>query len=503
MTQSPEFHFDNTYAKLSDKLFSRQLPTAVSNPSLIELNTSLATQLNLDVDALQSESGLSVFAGNSIPVGADPLAMAYAGHQFGGWAPQLGDGRAVLLGEVVDQQGARFDIQLKGAGRTPYSRGGDGRAALGPVIREYVVSEAMAALGVPTTRALSAVTTGDMVQRETMQPGAILTRVASSLIRVGTFQFFTARRDIESVRQLTNYIIDRHYPEVRDSEKPVLALLQAVMENQASLVAHWQSVGFIHGVMNTDNASVAGITIDYGPCAFMDTFHPDTVFSSIDHMSRYAYKNQPAIAQWNMANLAQCLLPLIDEDQDKSVEDAQAVIDSYPNVFTQMHLQRFKHKIGLSSDNATDDTNTEDTELIATLMECMQSAKADFTNSFRALSACDVDQTSANTDNALLSLFGDNKEQLSDWLNAWRARHANETTPPAQRTALMQKSNPAYIPRNHRVEQVIQAALIEDFEPMKKLIDVLGNPYEEQAGREAFTELPTESEVVRATFCGT
>lgn len=503
MTQLPDFKFDNTYAKLSDKLFSRQLPTAVSKPSLIKLNTALAKQLNLPVDALLSENGISVLAGNALPEGADPIAMAYAGHQFGNWVPQLGDGRAVLLGEVLDQQGTRFDIQLKGAGPTPYSRNGDGRAALGPVIREYVVSEAMAALGVPTTRALSAVSTGDSVRRETMLPGAILARVAESHVRVGTFQFFAARGDLESIKQLTDYIIDRHYPDVRNADQPALALLKAVMEKQASLVAQWQSIGFIHGVMNTDNASVAGITIDYGPCAFMDIYHPETIFSSIDHNNRYAYQNQPPIAQWNMANLAQCLLPLIDDGAEKSVEAAQAVIDSYPEVYALQHLERFRNKLGLMSVDTTEETDAEDTELIASLLKCMEVAKTDFTNTFRTLGACSLESATQTSDDALLTPFSEHKELMITWLASWRTRHLKESASTSDRQALMRHSNPAYIPRNHRIEQVIQAALQNDYVPMEKLITVLATPYNEQSGCEAFAEPPAENEVVQATFCGT
>ena len=500
MNQSPEFHFDNTYANLSEKLFSRQQPSSVSKPGLIKLNTALAEQLKLNVAALQSAEGVSVLAGNTIPTGADPIAMAYAGHQFGNWVPQLGDGRAILLGEVVDGDGTRFDIQLKGAGPTPYSRNGDGRAAIGPVIREYVVSEAMAALGVPTTRALSAVTTGDAVHRETMLPGAILARVAQSHIRVGTFQFFAARSDIESIQLLTDYIIDRHYPEAREADNPALELLTAVMKKQAALVSQWQSIGFIHGVMNTDNASVAGITIDYGPCAFMDNYHPETVFSSIDHASRYAYQNQPPIAQWNMANLAQCLLPLIDKDEQKSVDAAQAVIDSFPEVYQLEYLQRFRRKIGLLSEG------NEDAELIASLLRCMSAGESDFTNTFRALSKCSVQRNSETDDSALIALFSDQADQaesISEWLGKWRVRQLSEAASAADRVATMQNSNPAYIPRNHRIEQVINAAVQNDYTPMEDLSSVLADPYNEQNGHEAYAEPPAREEVVQATFCGT
>lgn len=503
MNQLPEFQFDNSYARLSDKLFTRQQPTPVSKPSLIKINTALAEQLNLSAAALASDEGLAVLAGNTLPVGADPIAMAYAGHQFGNWVPQLGDGRAILLGEVVDKHGTRFDIQLKGAGPTPYSRNGDGRSALGPVIREYVVSEAMAALGVPTTRALSAISTGDAVRRETMLPGGILARVAQSHLRVGTFQFFAARGDVESIKLLTDYVIDRHYPEIRDTDNPPLELLKTVIEKQAALVAQWQSFGFIHGVMNTDNSSIAGITIDYGPCAFMDTYHPETVFSSIDHASRYAYQNQPAIAQWNMANLAQCLLPLIDDNEEKSVEAAQSVIDAYPTLYAGKYLNSFRSKLGLLAENTTNETDKQDTQLIASLLQCMSSAKTDFTNTFRSLSNCSLEQGDSSKDDALVAQFSNKESDISTWLDSWRNRQTKESISPTDRVGLMQNSNPAYIPRNHRVEQVISAALVQDYAPMEELITVLENPFEDQIGREAFATPPLENEVVQATFCGT
>ncbi len=500
MNPSPEFNFDNTYAGLSDKLFSRQQPTPVSKPAMIKLNKALAEQLNLNIDALQSDEGLAIFSGNSIPSGADPIAMAYAGHQFGNWVPQLGDGRAILLGEVIDRHGTRFDIQLKGAGPTPYSRNGDGRSAIGPVIREYIVSEAMAALGVPTTRALCAVSTGDSVRRESMLPGGILARVARSHIRVGTFQFFAARSDIESVKLLTDYVINRHYPDLKQSDNSALDFLKAVMQKQISLVAQWQSIGFIHGVMNTDNASVAGLTIDYGPCAFMDTYDPETVFSSIDHASRYAYQNQPAIAQWNMANLAQCLLPLINEDEKKSLDAAQQVIDSYPEQYTAAYLQHFNTKLGLSLQQQQ---STADMNLVSSLLKCMTAAKSDFTNTFRTLSKCDPGKVNESTDTQLLAIFDDQTDQIRDWLRRWRERHTLETNSAAERTAIMQQSNPAYIPRNHRIEEAIQAALRNDYAPMEKLSTVLASPYEEQSGYDEYAKPPAEEEIVKATFCGT
>jgi len=501
MNQTFEFHFDNTYAKLSDKLFSQQAPEPVSQPELIAFNSKLAEQLGLNTEQLKSPDGLSVLAGNRIPSGSEPIATAYAGHQFGHWVPQLGDGRAILLGEILDKNGVRFDIQLKGAGPTPYSRGGDGRAAVGPVIREYVVSEAMAALGVPTTRALAAVTTGENVRRETALPGAILTRVAQSHLRVGTFQFFAARRDNDTLKLLTDHVINRHYSELTSTDNPALALLETVLNNQARLISHWQAIGFIHGVMNTDNASVAGLTIDYGPCAFMDVYHPDTVFSSIDHGRRYAYQNQPGIAQWNCANLAQCLLPLIDTDEEKSLEAAQAVIDSFPKVYEKEYLKRFRQKLGLESDHE------DDSSLISDLLEIMADAKVDFTNTFRTLSHCSFDNADDNAkkvtrDSAVQSLFAD-PQAISAWLERWRSRHSRERTDSAKRQSIMCQSNPAYIPRNHQIEQVIVAALQKDYSPMHTLLKLLDNPYTEQTDMEPYSRPPNKDEIVQATFCGT
>lgn len=497
MTQTPEFQFDNSYVRLSDKLFSQQLPTPVPQPELIAFNAELASQLGLNAELLQSPEGLSVLAGNRVADGSEPIATAYAGHQFGNWVPQLGDGRAILLGEILDKKGTRFDIQLKGAGRTPYSRGGDGRAAIGPVVREYVVSEAMAALGIPTTRALAAVATGEHVRRETALPGAILTRVAPSHIRVGTFQFFAARRDNETVKLLTDHVIDRHYPQIRSADNPPLALLEAVLTEQAKLISHWQAVGFIHGVMNTDNASVAGLTIDYGPCAFMDVYHPETVFSSIDHGSRYAYQNQPGIAQWNCANLAQCLLSLIDSDEEKSLNAAQSVIDSFPQIFAQEYLMRFRQKLGLETDHK------DDLELISDLLGIMADAKVDFTNTFRALSHCSFDESSTDAcDNTVQQLFSE-PQAISIWIERWRSRQSIESNDAEKRRSLMQRSNPAYIPRNHQIEQVIAAAIQKDYQPMQALMRVLRGPYNEQEGQEFYSQPPEENEIVQATFCGT
>jgi len=364
-----EFSFQNTYAKLPDRFYAKIEPTPVRAPKLIKLNTALAMELGLTLSDDQDELA-GIFAGNIIPDGADPLAMAYSGHQFGGWSPQLGDGRAILLGEVLDQKKTRHDIQLKGSGRTPWSRGGDGRAWLGPVLREYVVSEAMAALGVPTTRALAAVSTGEDVQREESLPGAIVTRVATSHIRVGTFQYFAAREDIEGLELLTDHVIKRHYPTAAQAEYPALSMLEHVIAAQAQLIARWMGIGFIHGVMNTDNCAISGETIDYGPCAFMDEYHPDTVFSSIDRQGRYAYSNQPRLAHWNLAQLASSLLPLIDDDTDKAIELATASVDRFVALYQEEWRKVFAAKIGV-----------DDVDVIQDFLSALEADKADFTNS--------------------------------------------------------------------------------------------------------------------------
>jgi uncharacterized protein YdiU (UPF0061 family) len=402
--------FDNTYARLPSRFYARQSPATVARPRLVKLNLALAVELGLDQDWLRSPEGLAVLAGNAIPDGAEPLAMAYAGHQFGGFVPQLGDGRAILLGELLDPRGERFDIQLKGSGRTPFSRAGDGRAWLGPVLREYIVGEAMYALGIPTTRALAAVATGEPVYRETELPGAVLTRVARSHVRIGTFEYFSARRDTEAVRYLADYVIARHYPEAAADERPYQALLDAVIARQACLIAQWLGVGFIHGVMNTDNMSIAGETIDYGPCAFLDSYHPGTVYSSIDRGGRYAYGNQPRIAQWNLSRLAESLVPLIDKDAGTAVEVAQAAIDAFPERFERAYLERFRAKLGLLG------AHPDDANLIGALLQAMADNGADFTNTFRAL--CDAAE---GAEGGVRAALGDS-QAAEAWLGRWRAR---------------------------------------------------------------------------------
>ncbi|HEV7339583.1 MAG TPA: YdiU family protein [Bosea sp. (in: a-proteobacteria)] len=486
--------FDNSYARLPPRFFAPVEPTAVSAPRLVKLNEALATELGLDPAWLSSPQGVATLAGNSLVEGAMPIATAYAGHQFGGFNPQLGDGRAILLGEVVDRAGRRRDIQLKGAGPTPFSRRGDGRAALGPVLREYIVGEAMAALGIPTTRALAAVRTGDWVRRERMLPGAILTRVAASHIRIGTFQFFAARGDVEGLRVLADHAIARHYPDCAGSDAPYLCLLEAVIAAQAALVGQWLLIGFIHGVMNTDNMSIAGETIDYGPCAFMDSYDAGTVFSSIDEHGRYAYGNQSAIARWNLTRLAEALLPLLAEDIDQAIPIAQAALDRFEPLFQSGLVAGFRRKLGLAAEEP------EDIELIRTLLETMQRGKADFTLTFRRLSQ---DATSRADGEACRHLFA-NPADFDGWESRWRQRLEKDTLSAEARPAAMRAVNPLFIPRNHRIEAVIQAAEErDDLAPFEELLSVLAKPYEEQPGRESYALPPAAHERVLATFCGT
>ena len=481
--------FDNSYARLPERFFARVSPTPVAQPRLVKLNHRLARELGLDAGALEQPEWAAIFTGNAALEGAEPIAQAYAGHQFGGFVPRLGDGRAILLGEVIDRQGVRRDIQLKGAGPTPFSRGGDGRAAVGPILREYLVSEAMAAMGVPTTRALAVATTGQPVRREKALPGAVVTRVAASHIRVGTFQYFAARQDVEALRLLADYVIDRHYPEARDADQAHRALLEGVVARQADLVAAWMGVGFIHGVMNTDNMTISGETIDYGPCAFMDTYHPATVFSSIDQTGRYAFAKQPGIAQWNLTRLAECLLPLLADDQDAAIEAAQEVLAGFAPRFERALNDGLGRKIGLS------EVHAEDTDLIRDLLAAMAENAADWTLTFRRL----ADAAEGKGDEPMRLLFID-PTAFDSWAARWRDRLAGETGAAAR----MRVVNPAFIPRNHRVEEVIRAAVdAGDFGPFEEMLDVVTRPFEEQPGKERFAEPPAEHERVLRTFCGT
>ncbi len=462
--------FESGYAALPERLFDRQAPVPVAAPAWIALNRDLAEELGIDPAWLASDAALQVFAGNAVPEGATPITQAYAGHQFGGWVPRLGDGRAVLLGELRDRAGQRRDVQLKGAGRTRWSRGGDGRAWLGPVLREYLVSEAMHALGIPTTRALAAVATGEAVQRETALPGAVLTRVAASHLRVGTFQYFAARGDDEALQALADYARARHYPQAEGA----LDLLRAVVEAQARLVARWMSVGFIHGVMNTDNMTISGETIDYGPCAFMDAYHPVTVFSSIDRNGRYAYTNQPDVALWNLAQLATSLLPLMGE-RDAAVREATEAVHRFSPIYAGEWLRLFGRKIGLAA------ARPADAPLIEAFLQGLADHGHDFTNAFRGLAD---DRT---------------PEGLDDWAADWRARLSGEDDP----HGVMRAANPAYIARNHRVEQAIEAAVAGDLAPFVTLHRLLARPFDEQPDMAAFRAPPEPHEEVRQTFCGT
>jgi len=484
----------SSYAGLPERFFARVNPRPVAKPRLLKFNQALGAELGLDVGGLDAEALAELFSGNVISQGSEPIAMAYAGHQFGHFVSQLGDGRAILLGEALDRTGVRRDIQLKGSGRTPYSRGGDGRAALGPVLREYLVSEAMHALGIPATRALAAVATGESVFRERALPGAILTRVAASLVRVGTFQYFAARDDIGAVRQLADYVIERHYPQAKDEAQPYLALLHAVTDRQASLIASWMHVGFIHGVMNTDNMAVSGETIDFGPCAFMDAYDPAAVFSSIDRQGRYAFGNQPHAAVWNLARFAETLLPIIDSSADRAVELAGEVIAGFSLRFADASLAGLRRKLGLSMREDGDAALADD------LLDAMHRNHADFTLAFRGL--CDAAE-SEERDAGVRSVFA-NPRHYDEWASRWRARLAREPLEPRARAEAMRQVNPALIPRNHRIEQVINAAVEnQDFGPFAELSTALSQPYRPAQGFESYAAPPDPSERVLQTFCGT
>jgi uncharacterized protein YdiU (UPF0061 family) len=486
--------FTNSYFNLGRSFYQSISPTPVRNPELIIFNRVLSDELGLDDTALNSSACASVFAGNQVPDGAQPLAMAYSGHQFGHFNPNLGDGRALLLGQVISPDRRSFDIHMKGTGQTAFSRNGDGRAALGPVLREYLVSEAMARLGVPTTRALAAVTTGEEVAREQLLPGGIITRVAASFVRIGTFEYFLARRDMAGLARLADYIIEYHYPDLKQADNPYLALLDAVIEGQAALIAQWMQLGFIHGVMNTDNMSIACETIDYGPCAFMDHYAHDQVFSSIDHHGRYAYNNQPNIGLWNLSRFAECLLPLIDENADTAVEIAKHHLEDFIGSYQHHWLKGMRAKLGLSSE--LDD----DRALIEELFNIMASSHADFTRTFYHLSMLDLDTDNNDT---ILALF-DHAEPFVQWIDKWCQRLRRESSDDDERKARMRGVNPVYIPRNHLIEAAIRAAEDRgDFSVFHALHEVLQRPYDFQPGREACMQPPLPHEVVHKTFCGT
>jgi serine/tyrosine/threonine adenylyltransferase len=488
------FSSENTYARLPESFYARLDPTPVTAPHLVRLNVQLARNLGLDPDALATASGVEILAGNRVPEGSEPLALAYAGHQFGHFVPQLGDGRANLLGEVLGRDGARYDIQLKGSGPTPFSRGGDGRAALGPVLREYLVSEAMAALGVPTTRALAAVTTGERVLRETALPGAVLTRVAASHLRVGTFQYFAARGDTEAARTLADYAIARHYPEATQAPAPYRAFLDGVIARQAQLVAQWMLLGFIHGVMNTDNTSISGETIDYGPCAFMEAYDPLKVFSSIDLYGRYAYGNQPSAAHWNLARLAEALLPVLEHElgsAEAALASAHESLAAFGPQFEAARGAGLRRKLGLFTER------DGDALLAVDLLQRMAANRADFTLTFRRL--CDA----AEGDDRIRGLFAD-PGTFDSWAVAWRLRLQEEPVAGEARAAAMRMASPAFIPRNHLVEAALEAAgERQDFRPFEELLNVVSHPYETRPGLDRYATPARPEECIRQTFCGT
>jgi uncharacterized protein YdiU (UPF0061 family) len=485
--------FDNSYARLPERFYARTAPTPVARPSLLAVNRELAALLGIDADELASPEGVAMLAGNRIAEGAEPIAMAYAGHQFGGFVPQLGDGRAILLGEVVGRDGVRRDLQLKGSGPTRFSRRGDGRAALGPVLREYLVSEAMAALGVPTTRALAAVRTGEVVYRERPLPGAVLLRVAASHLRVGTFQYFAAREDREALEILTKYALDRHVPNAPKGERPALALLDHVIAAQAKLVAAWLGLGFVHGVMNTDNTSISGETIDYGPCAFLDTYHPARKFSSIDEGGRYAFEQQPRIALWNLSRFAEALLPIVADDEEEAIRLATARLETFAPQFQAAHLAILRKKLGLGEERAGE------VELTQSLFTRMAENEVDFTLFFRRLADA---AENATFDDQVAALFAD-PEAFHGWARDWRAHLADDAQRPEERATRMRAVNPAFIPRNHRVEEMIAAAMNGDLTPFERLLKVLSNPYEDQADEEHLMAPPGEEQWSYRTFCGT
>lgn len=490
MSHKPQFKFDNSFARSLEDYFSYCEPEPAVAPKWLQFNHGLAEELGLDPVTLDSDAGLAIFSGNATAEGSKPLAQAYAGHQFGGFSPQLGDGRALLLGEVIDTQQNRRDIQLKGSGRTPFSRGGDGKAAVGPVLREYLIGEAMYALGIPTTRALAAIATGKEVYRENILPGAILTRVAASHIRVGTFQYGAARGNEDKVRKLADYAIARHYPDTADAENPYLAFFAAVVDAQAALVAQWMSIGFIHGVMNTDNMTISGETIDYGPCAFMENYNPGTVFSSIDQGGRYSYANQSQILVWNLARLAEPLIPLVDPNQERAVELLTETIECIQPLYESYWLTRMRSKIGLSKEDSLD------SQLIQDLLKVMEGT--DFTLAFRRLS-----QVLCGDRDIVKNLFKKPNE-FDDWEQRWAKRLKQEGVATEETAQAMDRVNPIYIPRNHKVEEALAAATHQaDMTAFSKLLTIVTRPFEEVEGNEAYAEPAPATNMPYRTFCGT
>jgi uncharacterized protein YdiU (UPF0061 family) len=491
------FGFQNTYGRLPERFYALVPPTQVTRPALVKLNLAVAEKLSLDPDALATAEGVEILAGNRVADGSEPLAQAYAGHQYAHFVPQLGDGRAILLGEVMGRDGVRYDIQLKGSGPTPFSRRGDGRAAIGPVLREYIVSEAMAAMGVPTTRALAAVTTGEPVFRETVLPGAVLTRVAASHVRVGTFEYFAARRDTEAIRTLADFAIARHYPEAALDQRPYRAFLDGVIARQARLIAQWMLLGFVHGVMNTDNMAISGETIDYGPCAFMEAYDPATVFSSIDRYGRYRYENQPGIALWNLTRLAEALLPVLELEAgsaEAALASATEALEAFAPQYEAARLDGLRRKLGLFT------PRDGDLELAADLFERMAAGGADFTLTFRRLCAA---AAGPEGDAAVRALFSE-PAAYDAWAARWRLRLDEEPASAVERAEALRRANPLFIPRNHLVEEALKAATErQDYQPFEDLLTVVSNPYDDRPGMERYTAPARPEERVLYTFCGT
>ena len=477
------WHFDNTYSKLSNTFKEEVKPTPVHNPELVVLNDQLAKDLNLDFSKIEKKDLSQIFSGNTLPKGSTTIAQAYAGHQFGHFT-MLGDGRAVLLGEHLVNNTNRYDVQFKGSGRTSFSRSGDGRAVLGPMLREYIISEAIHALKIPTTRSLAVVKTGEKVVRENLLPGAILTRVASSHIRVGTFQYIAAKQNIDDLNTLVDYTINRHYPEIQSSKNKALDLLNLVMERQCKLVVNWMRVGFIHGVMNTDNMSISGETIDYGPCAFMDHYNPKTVFSSIDQLGRYSFSNQPPITKWNLSRFAECLIPLIDKSEDKAIQLASEIIDNFQNIYEEKWLNMMRDKLGLFG------KSKDDKKLIDDLLTWMEKNKADYTNTFCYLMNVKIGNN---------SLYDD--KEFINWSKNWKNRISINDNSKEKSLELMKETNPIIIPRNHKVEEALKAANEDNLQVMNKLLSKFNNPYGEQKGIEDY-QLPSLDDNYQ-TFCGT
>ena len=484
MENNVNWNFDNSYSKLPDTFKENINPFSVKNPKLIVLNENLATELDLNFSNINKDELSSLFAGNKLPKGSSSIAQAYAGHQFGHFT-MLGDGRATLIGEHITNKNDRYDIQLKGSGKTSFSRAGDGRAVLGPMLREYIVSEGMYNLNIPTTRGLAVVKTGEEVIRESPLPGAILTRVASSHIRVGTFQYVAARQREDELKILLDYVINRHYPELKDSKNKPIELLSAVLEKQVDLVINWMRVGFIHGVMNTDNMSISGETIDYGPCAFMDSYDPKTVFSSIDKMGRYAYCNQPVITKWNLARFAESLIPLIDENQDKAVKAATEIINSFENKYEEKWLDMMRDKLGLSG------KDEKDKFLFIDLLTWMHDKKMDYTNTFCHLMEDEIQKNKNYED-----------KDFKNWKLRWNERLKTNNNSPEKYLKLMKSVNPLVIPRNHKVEEALNAANQNDLKPFLKLLEILDNPYKKNKDAIEY-QIPSAAKEKYQTFCGT